>query len=261
MLRYLLGLLLLWNTVILWATPQTGDYLIYQGDTLYLETALPLASTPKMQNLAQHLSIEGYNTACWRGYYSIWELQNDSLFWRGASSCNDFNKNNWVLKAYLFAEWINGEIIQPFGQKLHYEHSGLGYYYEFERSYNFLAGRLTNTAVYNNTAFSKSPYYENVDSLYNWLMRNVNWSLLDTFDLETLNHTIVASCTCAAEGKATFQKIYRTHSKAIDKEVIRLIELLPCSVYYRRGQPENRQWSLPFNFARLIRYQEQLSEK
>lgn len=64
-------------------TAQIKDILVYNGEELSMATE-PLADYLKHVKLPHKLVAP--NTACWRGYYSKWAIDNKKLFlieWHG----------------------------------------------------------------------------------------------------------------------------------------------------------------------------------
>jgi hypothetical protein len=64
-------------------TAQASDILIYNGQELYM-AAEPLSSYLEKVKLPHELVAP--TTACWRGYYSKWAIDNKKLFlieWEG----------------------------------------------------------------------------------------------------------------------------------------------------------------------------------
>src|SRR5690606_9919887 len=79
------------------------------------------------------------NTACWRGYYGIWSLENDRLFLVELAGNIDGPDNTWepVDLQYLFpgqekvfANWFSDIIKIEKGDLLEYVHMGYASKYE-----------------------------------------------------------------------------------------------------------------------------------
>jgi hypothetical protein len=68
-------------TLNVFGTIQIPDLLIYNGDTILIES-YPLESYFNDQNLRPDSIFfkDCLSTACWRGYQAIWKIENDRLF-------------------------------------------------------------------------------------------------------------------------------------------------------------------------------------
>jgi len=106
------------------------------------------------------------STACWRGYLGIWELRNDSIFLKEITSCSKWRCDTVVntdlrelfkdkyVNEEVFADWISFEIISPYGKQLKYIHQGYESIYEYEKGFEFVAGKLISLNEYDNTRSS-----------------------------------------------------------------------------------------------------------
>lgn len=103
----LLTLLLL--SIYGFSTPQIPDIFIYKGDSVqllggFLENGMPI-SIEELQSLNNSTS-----TNCWKGYYSIWGMENDSIFLLETRKCN----SDKTIKTYRkHTNWFSGSIYLP----------------------------------------------------------------------------------------------------------------------------------------------------
>jgi len=108
--------------LIISATPQTSEILIYKSDTLstndypleiLMETNLIIKR--RITNYAYKTCVM---STCWRGYEGTWEIRNDSLYLINLeSACHDINFNlnrtfrqRKIIYNKVFANWYSGEI-------------------------------------------------------------------------------------------------------------------------------------------------------
>lgn len=163
------GLLLL--ATLLWgfssisaATPQSGDYLFYQGDTLYLSTILPLEPGPQSDALAADFAARTSVSNCQRGYFSVWELSNDSLFWRGATTCSNYD-TFWETDQRVFAYWIDAGLQHFFGNYSNIPAAMLMGWREYEQAFQIQQGQLLAICFFTYSTEYRSPFPGGTDSL------------------------------------------------------------------------------------------------
>ncbi|MEM6772500.1 MAG: hypothetical protein AAF597_18125, partial [Bacteroidota bacterium] len=103
------------GTTALYATPQHPDLIIVGRDTTRLVWWLP--SGPLNKDALWKQRPGSYSTACWDGYYRLWEIRNDSLFLNAFLPCD--RKVEWSRPAgdfypdadgAVFAHWVDQEI-------------------------------------------------------------------------------------------------------------------------------------------------------
>ena len=107
-------------------TAQAGDILIYKEEELFM-AAEPLAGYLKTVSLPNKLVAP--TTACWRGYYSKWAIDNKKLFlieWEGyILDCQKVGMNYiFPGEEIVFANWFTGTIRIPMGEIVSYIHGG-----------------------------------------------------------------------------------------------------------------------------------------
>jgi len=127
-------------------TAQARDILIYNKEELYM-AAEPLGGYLKKVKLPHKLVAP--NTACWRGYYSKWAIDNKKLFlikWQGFIL--DYQKVGMEYlfpdEVIVFAKWFTGEIRIGVGDMVNYVHGGYASVHEGNMFLIFENGKLVN---------------------------------------------------------------------------------------------------------------------
>ncbi len=130
-------------------TAQASDKLIYN------KAELLMASEPLADYLAQiqlpH-KLVAPNTACWRGYFSKWAIDNNKLFlieWQGFIRNHEKVGIDYLFpgEEIVFAKWFSGEIRIPVGEMLSYVHGGYASVYEGNMFLVFQNGILVNEYI------------------------------------------------------------------------------------------------------------------
>ncbi len=127
-------------------TAQARDILFYNDERFFIATE-PLEGYLKTISLPHNLVAP--TTACWRGYYSKWAIDNNKLFlieWEGYIL--DYQKVGieylFPDEEFVFANWYSGEIRIPVGEMISYFHGGYLSKYEGDRFLEFKVGELVN---------------------------------------------------------------------------------------------------------------------
>lgn len=130
-------------------TAQARDILIYNEEELYM-SAEPLKSYLQKVKLPHKLVPP--STACWRGYYSKWAIDNKKLFlieWEGYIL--DYQKVGieylFPGEEFVFAKWFTGKIRIAVGEMVNYIHGGYESVYEGNMFLIFENGELVNEYV------------------------------------------------------------------------------------------------------------------
>ena len=80
------------------------------------------------------------DTACWRGYYGKWKIEDNKLYLTGLEGFISTPDNQYKEidlnyffpdQKKVFAEWFTGEIRIPMGEMIEYIH--MGYHSKYER--------------------------------------------------------------------------------------------------------------------------------
>lgn len=130
-------------------TAQTKDILIYNNEELLIACE-PLEGYLEKIQLPHKLVAP--STACWRGYYSKWAIDNKKLFlieWRGFIL--DWQKVGidylFPDEEFVFAKWFTGEIRIPMGEIVHNVHGGYQSIYEGKMFLEFINGELVKEHI------------------------------------------------------------------------------------------------------------------
>ena len=132
-------------------TAQLKEILLYKGDKVGMATE-PLA--PYLQNI-KDVNFSSRSTACWRGYFGIWELRDKKLFIIKLQAYLEGYKEvdlNYLFpgKNEIFADWFSGEIRIPQGEMLQYVHMGYESIFETDLILSLKKGILIDEKVIDN---------------------------------------------------------------------------------------------------------------
>jgi len=244
----------------LFATAQIPDILIYEGDSLFIY-ANPLETYFDQTGSRELPKFKGCSsTACWRGYLGIWELRNDSIFLKEITTCSKRKCDTVVnadlaelfggkyVKGEVFADWISFELLSPHGKQLKYIHQGYESVYEYERGFEFIAGKLIRLNEYDNTRSRESVYAKESNVLLKFLFDNLDWEMIEAQSLMGKERAI-ATFQVGENEKLVGVKVVRGINPRLDEEAERVLNLIPdWTVYYRRGRIVETQWTLPISF-------------
>ena len=255
-MRYTLVYVLLVGFVnVTLATPQSGDYLIIEGDTSYIYNILPSSGDSITRERYFEIFRSCFITSSYRGYQNFWKVENDSLFLVGLrNSCDRATGNIDDIK--IFANWISEEIFIPKGEKLKYKHSGYGWYHEYELGIEINSGIIGESRKYDNRPnFYISPLEEK-EALWDKYC-----DFLDDYDLNSTNaafleRVIVVDLTTDKNGYIVDANILRSsNDDSLDRLAVDMIKSLArFSVYYRFGKPVSIGWTFPIRFGSILKY-------
>ncbi len=247
------------NLSRLFATAQIPDILIYKGDTLSL-FANPLEQL--YGNDSTRPNYFGKNevcmtTACWRGYQAEWELINDELYLTGIYSCCYYEDSIKADLKVLFgekylngrvkADWFTGTIIAPKGRQIYYVHMGYESLYEQELEFLIKKGFVINTKSYDNSKSKQSIYGKDENKLREFIYSNIKWDNLPKFEGKGIR--VFAQFSANKKGVVDKVKIMRKADPILEKEVIRVIKLIPeWDVFYKHGKHVRVSWNYPVVF-------------
>lgn len=129
-MRALIIILFTISSMLLKATEQTPDLLIYNSDTIYIDKfPLEVLSEQDFKIAKRLIDTTCISTDCWRQHIGIWMLENDSLFLVGLKDCCDFkeiplnrvfNKLE-IHNGRVFANWYSENIKTGFGKWLAFD--------------------------------------------------------------------------------------------------------------------------------------------
>ena len=258
--------IILTNVLFTFATPQRGD-IIHWNDTVYRLIPFPLDLWEEFELTSETLfgvGEKGYSTDCGRGYQAEWKIIDNELYLIAIYSCSYFYSDEYgdSLKAnlsHLFpdrlidglvkADWVNGNFWLANGEKIFYDHGGVGTIFEKDIRLTFNKGILTATQEYNNLEKSiKSVYTENPDILHEFIYSSINWDVLPE-----LNDSIIrvfVNFVIRQPGQLQDVRIVRGAGGQFDYEAKRVISLIPeWTIYFTYGRYYAQSWTLPVIFS------------
>ncbi|MFN7261712.1 MAG: hypothetical protein ACK5TU_17585 [Cyclobacteriaceae bacterium] len=234
----------LWTRICL-ATGQSGELVIYKGDTLtMLSEPLEIYLRNNEPRQRFHPFLEnGCSTALWRGYVGLWRIQNGKLLLVDVYVCGDRTQS---IKRMIFknqngeipADWFTGDLFIERGKMIKYNHSGYDRYFETEVVANVNEGNIETEKEYKNGVRPDDQRFtSDIKKIVEEIHRRINWDripklsndkrvfanlILDNGKLVTVDSTIE---------KQNIESVYKM-------EVKRIIADFPAvQVFYSRGQP------------------------
>lgn len=234
-----------------YSTPQVGDLLIYNNDTISIYPFILdqyIENSPNKEAIYSEIKkVSISSTACWRGYIAVFEIKNDSLFLQKAYGKKDidlrliFGKSN-----NIFLNWYSGTMTSP-KDLIIYEHDGWGGFYEYETDFSFENGILKKTEKHHNTIIPSE--YTNPDTLMNFIKSHIDYSKI-TIPNEKIKVTVRVEGV-DKDGKINKLSVIKGHESYND-EAIRVIKSIPrWQIIYRRGKMIHKRWSIPVIFENI----------
>lgn len=242
------------------ATVQTSDYLIYEGDTLKMRS-FPLESYLEAHpNPIYETLFESVNTACWRGYVAYWTIYNDSLFlsdiW--GESLDDRSVDKSLIftdvneKQEVFASWVSDDLLTVFGERL-FLNTAFDLY-SYERVFSVRSGKVIAINDYDNTKTS-TPMVNMEPLVRNYIQYNINYSNLANVPEQeavlTVEFNVNDDGTIGDARVITIDEDYPEDMKA---EAIRVVKSIPqWDVFYHLGKPMTFPEWLNVRFSERLR--------
>jgi hypothetical protein len=158
-MRESITLFLLLFSLTVFATEQTPDILIYQSDTIFIDT-YPLEKMMESDSILRKKIFEYsdnvfLSSGCWRGHVATWKIENDSLFLikliSGVENY-DFNLENVfgtkkVKEGQVFAHWFSGNIKADFGRYLSFDIENFEDVYSKNINCKVINGKIENVKL------------------------------------------------------------------------------------------------------------------
>ncbi len=240
----LFGWLIAFTTIS--ATPQMPDQIVLNGDTVTLISWLPKG--PIDADLLRQQKPESFSTACWDGYYRLWEIRNDSLFLNDFLPCN--GNIDWACTVgdfypdtqgkEVFASWVSEEVFVASDTLI----TWYDVYPVFaaETGFAVTAGIVGKASHYDNRKTRLPDQY----ALGQYIFDHLPWGTFpDT------NRVMVISFLIDSLEQPTEIKVVRSNGPLYDSIAVSLLERLPpIPVYYFHGKPLQSRWNLPVWFYR-----------
>ena len=155
-MRALIIILFIFSSLLLKATEQTPDLLIYKSDTIYIDYFPLEILAEKDSIIANRLNdTTCLSTDCWRQHIGIWKIENDSLFLVGLKDCCDykeiplnrvFDKKD-IINGKVFANWYSENIKSGFGKWLEFSEETWQHIYEKNIELKVINGEILESKV------------------------------------------------------------------------------------------------------------------
>jgi hypothetical protein len=129
------------------------DKIVYEGKEYWL------AATPLEAHFAANPGLrpkfEGFVSACARGYVARWEVRENRLCLTGMEMICRTDATFASLfsggKDGVFAEWVSGDLVCPYGGLVKYDHAGFARKLEHELILSFRNGVLETARTRDNS--------------------------------------------------------------------------------------------------------------
>lgn len=264
MRRYLLlNLFILGWVVRMFATPQSPDILIYNGDTIPVYSLdLPIYFYNEDYTLLINLFGQQETCSssdCGRGYNATWEITDNQLYLTGIYSCCYYDDSikadlNIIFKDKLNngkvkADWITGNAFSPQGKLFKYLHDQK--YYEYELEFTFNKGNLIETRLYDNTKFNRTSIFcQDQEKLNEFIYSNIRWDILPQADTTVL---VLIKFIPDENGKIENVELFREDKvkEIYNQEAVRVVKLIPeWDVYFFKEKAVRMVWIQPISFSK-----------
>ncbi len=234
------------SAISLFSTVQTGDILIFNGDTLtinnyYLENSkeferyekkhFPLFFTKINNRTIQSVTC----TACYRGYIAEWIVIDSLLYLNCIHNCEYYEGNtktlslksvfkNKVKDGIVLADWVTDDLIIEQGHRL--PSNAQGETSEYSINLKFKHGRLLYASKQKNFDFVPSKYADDRHLFTEFIYQNINWDSIPHLDEA---HSVLYISFTVTEG-GRFENIDSEKGKidqSIINELTRVLNLIP----------------------------------
>lgn len=233
-----------------YSTPQAPDLMIYKGDTIGVYPFILQEYIRKHPNkeafYEEKRDLRKMSFGCWRGFISLFEVRNDSLYLVKAYGEKDVDLSLiFGKKGNIFVSWVSDTLTSP-EKNLLYDHNHLwAGYYEYETDFVFEKGILKNVKKYKNQ-IRPSVYTQRNDTLSKFIKANINYKSVPS-PKERIRVAIRIE-DVDSDGKITKVKVIRGH-EGYDEEAVRVIKSIPrWETIVRRGKKIHRHWMIPIVF-------------
>ncbi len=155
-MRTIIIISFIFSSLLVKATEQTPDLLIYKSDTIYIDN-FPLEILSKTDAIIEKRLDDTtcLSTDCWRQHIGIWKIENDSLFLIGLKDCCDnkeiplgkiFNKSE-IKNGKVFANWYSDNIKSGFGKRLAFDEENWQHIYEKNIELKIVRGKIEKCEI------------------------------------------------------------------------------------------------------------------
>ncbi len=263
-MKRIILLLLAFFPLLGWATAQSGDILIWEGDTLTMFSN-PLEQRDDIEELRKNLSMQpdfdNWHTACWRGYVAEWTLTDNELYLTNIYNCYHYRGGVKADLAALFgqdklvdgrlrADWVTEELFTAEGECLYNFYIGYSAIYEKETALDIQKGKLVNYTIYDNSKTYKSKLTHQNEALVRFIASHINWAKTPPADKR-----VIFTCRTGTTPKPIDIKIVRgCDDEAYNQEALRVINLISdWEVIYQRGEYQHQIWTIPVSFSQSVK--------
>ncbi|WKZ58844.1 MAG: hypothetical protein QY309_13305 [Cyclobacteriaceae bacterium] len=243
-------------TINCFATGQTGELIIYKGDTLTMlcEPLETFLQKHEPREKFHPFLKDGCSTALWRGYVGLWEIKEDRLFLIDVFACGDRKQS---IKENIFkgqpskipAEWYTGPLFIEKGKVIRYNHMGYDRHYETEFIVSVKDGKVENEMEYKNGVspedkrFSRKP-----EDIQEQIYKQINWDKLPELSKEKKLYVTIKVNGNGEIGESEIKGHLEGEYRNQLEQIIRDFPLV--QVFYSRGEPLNEGWTIPIFFTK-----------
>lgn len=250
----LVAALLFLNILDVNATGQSGERIIYKGDTLeMLSVPLEVFLQDKDRGKISPYLENGCSTALWRGYVGLWMIRDKKLFLLDVNVCGrdelSIMKNIFPdSDGPLFVDWFTGDLAIQQGKMILYHHSGFDRYYQHEVVVSIRNGEVESTKEFENgvrpgdARFSRRP-----DDIQKEIYKRINWKLLPGLSTK---YRLFVYYKIGEDGRFSKAEINGQVGDAYRNQLqLILNDFPPVQVFYYRDKPINEGWTIPIIFS------------
>lgn len=249
--------------ISLFTTKAKCDRFVFNGDTSYIDSKSPLEQYPKIAAL--QLKLVGFGASCFDcncfKYEAEWSIINNQLYLTNIYSCPENNKHLKADINSLFdvhdgkvkAVWVTDSLWVPKGKPFAFFDIMIALY-KTETLISIINGKIVLINEFNYPDSEESIYAKNESALRNFIYSNINWNKIP--DLTGGLKRVFISTLTGTSGKPENIKIVRGTDEAIyNEEAVRVVSMLPWSIFYRHGKVFKE------NFSFVILFSEENREK
>ncbi len=256
-MKQFLSILLLLISLKLWSTYQVRDIVIFENDTLFMETHVGLGN--RVDSLFE--SYPNHNaTNCFRGYRAEFLIEENQLYLTNILSCEfpeDRNKSDLkILYEELYndgkvlVQWFSGSIFID-GGRISYQSRNLQIY---EKQINLILnkGVITEFIKINDNNIHQSVYTNNIDSLKEFFYSHFNWKIFNDTGLDSL--IVLVNIDSGNNRKPNNVKIIRpSDMPLLRNEIERVIMSLPdWDSIENFGITQRISWVFPIKLSKEL---------
>lgn len=254
-MKYISIIILITLTSKSFATGQSGEWIIYKGDTLEMLSEPLETFLRKNEPREKYYPFlkDGCSTALWRGYIGLWKITNNCLVLVDIFACGDKSKSikeNLFKSQHdeIFANWFNGDLFIEKGKIIKYEHSAYNRYYENEIVVSITNGVVSNVIEYQNgikpddNRFSRNP-----EVIQEEIYKRIGWDMLPELSKDK---KLFVEIKINDQGEIKESEVKGKLEGEYRKQLEHIIKDFPIvQVFYSRGKPLNERWIMPIFFT------------